>query len=160
MQVNRRRNDARLDRHNRDHGLNCSRRAQGVPGHRFSGTDRHAGGMLAKAGLDGLRLSTIIVLSRGAMRVDVLDLVGMQSRLLQGPAHRSHQSRASWSRLSDVMGIACRAVAHKFGENVASPGLRKFEVFKDQHAGPFAHHKTVARRVKGAAGSLRIIVAA
>ncbi len=160
MQINGGRNDARLDRHDRNDGFNRARRAHCMAGHGFGGTNRYAIGMFAEAGFNGNSLRLVIVRGRGAVGVDVVYLVGSQSRFLQGAAHGAHQAGTAGSRLRLVVGISRRAIANEFGKNVCAPGLCKLQVFQDQHGRTLAHHETVACGIERTAGSLRVIVAA
>src|SRR5579885_3133175 len=93
------------------------------------------------------------------MRIDVVNLLGTQVRFLQGAAHGSYQAFTFRRRLGHVIGIAGRSITYHFCENMRSTRLREFQVFQDQHAGAFAHHKAVASGVERTAGSLRVVIA-
>src|SRR5205085_1837464 len=84
MEINCWRYYARQDGHNGDGCLNGSRGSHCMAGHRLAGTDWYAVGVLAEASFDSLCLCPIIVRSRSAMSIDVVDLVGTQPCFLQG----------------------------------------------------------------------------
>src|SRR3989440_9900654 len=160
MKINCWRYYARQDGHNGDDCLNGSRGSHCMAGHRLAGTDWYAVGVFAEASFDSLCLCPIIVRSRSAMSIDVVDLVGTQPCFLQGAPYSSHQSFSTWRRLGHVICVDCCAVTHQFRENLCSPGPGEIQLFQDEYTRAFAHHKAVACCIEGAAGSLRIIIAA
>src|SRR5579875_685169 len=94
------------------------------------------------------------------MGIDVVNLVGAQVRFLQGAAHGAYEAFAAWRGLGHMISVACRSITNHFRENMRSSRLRKFQVFQNQHAGAFAHHKAIASGVERTAGPLRVVIAA
>ncbi len=108
---------------------------------------------LQRAGLDH------VADGRGcAMSVHVADVVGSELRVFERRHHHAISAIAVLFRLGHVIGIARHTVAHDFRENRCIAFLGVFEGFENQNARTFADHKTVAARVPGTAGVLRIVI--
>ena len=85
LEVDRRRDDAVLDREHGGDRLDAAGRAEQVPGHRLGRADRDAPGVLAEDRLDRLGLDRVVELRRGAVRVDVVDLRRRRARRRGSP---------------------------------------------------------------------------
>src|SRR5260370_41780962 len=103
-------------------GFNGARRSECMSSHGFGGANRQARGIFSEAGFDSLCLCAIIVGSRGAMRVNVVHLVGTQPCFLERPAHCSYEARAARGRFCHMVGISCSSVSHQFTKDLRSPG--------------------------------------
>ena len=71
VQVDSRRNLPVPQRVNRSNRLHRARRAEHMPGHRLRGTDMHLSGVLSEHLLKRRRLSRVIKLRSGSVRVEV-----------------------------------------------------------------------------------------
>ena len=54
--------------------------------------------------------------------------------------------------VGDAIGVGGGAVAHDFAVDRRVPRLGMFELFQDEHAGPFAQHEAVAVVIEGTRG--------
>src|SRR5258708_334013 len=106
VRLDRRRYAPRQDGHDGESGFNSARRSECMSSHGFGGANRQARGIFSEAGLDSLCLCAIIVGSRGAVRVNVVHLVGTQPCFLQRPAHCSYEARATRGRFCHMVGIS------------------------------------------------------
>src|SRR6185437_2377480 len=85
--VDCRRYDAIADDHGADHGFDRARCAQHVAGCRFGGADVDALCGVAKNGLDGAGLVEIVRRRRRAVGIDVLNVLGLQTGVLESALH-------------------------------------------------------------------------
>ena len=92
----------------------------------------------------------------GAVRVDVVDLLGLDAGVLEASAHHAERAVAVFRRAGDVVGVAAHAIAHDLGQNGRAAPLGEFQLFEDQNARAFAHHEAVALRDPRAARLSRV----
>ena len=92
------------------------------------------------------------------MRVDVIDILRLESGVLNGVAHDPIAAIPVFRRRGDMMGVAAHPVSHHLGQNPGAPAPRRLQFFEDQHTRAFSHHESVAILVPGPAGVLRVLV--
>src|SRR6266481_9752823 len=114
--------------------------------------------MLAEQPLDGAELNLVPKRCRGAVRVDVIDLVRRQARALQSIAHRPEGAFAILRGSGQVEGVRRHSVADNFGMDPRSAHSRVLELLEDKDASAFSHHKTVALPVPRSGGARGIVV--
>src|SRR5580704_8376500 len=83
------------------------------------------------------------------MRVDVIDLFGLDLCVLQSIAHDAVGPFAILRRSGEMECISAHAVADDLGENIRAAFLRRFQFLENQNAGTFADHKAIAVAVPG-----------
>ena len=93
------------------------------------------------------------------MRIDVIDIVGLQLGVPNGVAHYAIGAIAVFRRRADVMGVARHAVSHHLGDDARLTALGPFQLFQNQHARAFPYNESIAILVPGAASPPRRIVA-
>ena len=91
--------------------LDAAGRAQGVPGHALGARHRQLARVLAEHLLDHRGLAGVVVLGRGAVRVDVAERVGRDAGVAQRHAHARRAARAGGVGGGLVVGVAGAAVA-------------------------------------------------
>ena len=94
------------------------------------------------------------------MRVEVVDLIRVELRVLQRHAHRALGAFAVRRRLREVVRVARGAVAGDLGVDLRAALLRSLERLEDEDAGALAAEEAVTSLVEGAACLLRLFVAA
>ena len=80
--------------------------------------------IITEHGLDGFGLSYIAQWGRGAMDVDIIDLVGAQPGFFQGKLHALDHPFAGRLRRGDMVGIGIHAGTKEFSINFCSAGDR------------------------------------
>ena len=130
----------------------------GVADHGLGRADRERGRVLAEDPVDRLALAGVVVLRRGAVRVDVVDVgrrdAGVGDRLL----HAARRALAARRRRRDVEGVGAGAVADHLAEDAGAAGLGVLERLQHQDAGALRHHEAVAVAVERAARPLGLVV--
>ena len=106
-------------------------------------------GVRAEDGLDRGRLVAVVEYRRGAMRVDVGDLVWCDAGFLQRALDGAHEARAARSRLGDVVRVCRGAVADQLGIDARATRPRVFFFLQQQHACALSHHEAIALASKG-----------
>src|SRR5690242_3482372 len=109
---------------------------------------------------DGLGFFRVTHGGGGAVRVDVVDLLGVELGVFQRLAHGTRGLRVVRRRLGDVVGVAGGGVAGDLGQDARAALFGARERFEDQRAGTFAAHEPVATLVPRTAGPLRLVIAA
>src|SRR4051794_16623569 len=110
--------------------------------------------MIAERSFDGFRFRFVAKTGGGSVRVDVIDLGGLNSGIAHGVAHHAIPAVSIFRWGSDVVGVGAHAVADDFSQYAGAAGLGVFQFFENKNSGAFANHKTVAVFVPGAAGML------
>ena len=155
--VDRRRRDLVLHRQHREHRLDAAGAAEQVAGHRLGRVDDQLLRVVAEGELDRVGLVHVAQRRRGAVRVEVLDLVGVDAGVAQRGHHRA--LRAVDVRRGHVVGVGAHAEADQLGIDLRAAPLRVLVLLEHQHAGAFAEHEAVAVLVPGTRGGRRIVVA-
>ena len=92
------------------------------------------------------------------MSVDVVDLISIDSCVIERGLHRQGGTFAFLVRRSDMAGIAAGPESGYFSVDRGSTCASGFELFDDNDSGSFREHKAVAFGVEWAAGGFWIFV--
>ena len=93
------------------------------------------------------------------MRINVINLIGVQPRVAQGVAHATQCARAVLSRCSNVVGVSAHAVACEFAVDACAARFGVFVFFEHHYTGAFADDKAIAIFIPRAAGGCGVVVA-
>src|SRR3990170_3744919 len=146
--VNRGRDAAGRNNLGAHKGLDRPGRAHGVPGHRLRARDGQPVGVPAKDVADGVRLELLVQRGRGAVGVDVVDLLGADAGALQCRAHGALVALATLGRCRHVERIGRPAEADHLGDRPRPARERVLELLEHQHRRALGHHEAVAGRVE------------
>ncbi|MNN81234.1 hypothetical protein D3C81_1980390 [compost metagenome] len=94
-------------------------------------------GMLTKNLLDGIGLVQIIELSRGPVRIDVVDIPCIETCLFDSLFHRHRSPQQVLGRGSDVVGIRIVGVAADLGIDRSASLECLIQVFQNQYGAAF-----------------------
>jgi len=114
--------------------------------------------MVAEKTLDRAKLNFIAERGRGAMRIDVVDLVGRQLGAAQCVAHRAKGAVAVLGGRGQMVRVARHAVADDFGVDLGIALFGVLVFLKYDNPGAFAHYKAVAILIPRSRGPRRIVV--
>jgi hypothetical protein len=130
-----------------------------VAGHPFRTAHGQAVRPLAERPLD--RPSLDLVAQRGArgVGVDVVDVIGIQARVVQRLPDRTDGAPPIGVRGGDPVGVVRPAAAEELGVDLRPAPAGVLQVREDDDAGPLAEHEPVAVSIEGAAGRGRVVVA-
>ena len=101
--------------HRADDGLDCAGRSQHVACRRLGRADVDVLGGIAEHGLDRSRLVEVVGGRRRSVRVDVLDVSGLETSVLESPLHGALRSLTIRGGSGQVIRVASRAVSHNLG---------------------------------------------
>ena len=113
---------------------------------------------IAEQPLDGAELDLVAHGRRGAVRVDVVDLAGVDAGALQGGPHAPERAVAILGRGSDVIGVAGEAVADDLTVDACAACLGVLERLEHDDAGAFTHDEAIAVLVVGTRGLGGLVV--
>ena len=130
-----------------------------MTGHRFRRADGNLAGMPAEDALDGDGFDAITQGCRGAVGVDVVDLMRLDPGVAQAILHHAAGTVAVLGWRRNVIGVGAHAVADNFRQDVCAALLGSLQIFQHHNACAFSDHKAVAFAVPGTAGALRRIIA-
>ena len=157
--IDRGRNDPGLDRFQAENAFQCAGGAERVADGAFGAADGNLPGGLAERFFDCKGLVFVIESSAGAVRVDVIDLIGTDAGVPHGDPERFRIALAFGVGTGDVEPIAGGAVADHFAEDDRAASAGVFELFQHEHAGTFGGDEAVAVEVERTARMLRIVIA-
>src|ERR1700736_662940 len=98
---------------------------------------------------DGNGLTLVTERSRGAVRVDVADLLSTDARILNRPPHYTDQTTLGLVRRGHVVSISGHTVADNLGIDMRTALTGVFQFFEDHDSGAFTDHKPIAIKVEG-----------
>ena len=130
-----------------------------VAGGTLGGANDEASGMLAEYRLDGLCFAYVALWRGCAVRVDVGNILWIESAGGQSNPHRSRTTFASGGGGGHVVGVSGVAVTGDLAVDMCVARLGVFKGFQHNDAGAFAHDKAVAPGVERPGGVLWIVVA-
>ena len=147
-----------LDRENGVDRLDASRGAEEVADRRFRRGHADPGDRVAEQAPDGADLDLVTDRGRGAVGVDVVDVAGLDSRVLHRRAHGPVAAVAVRRRRGDVVGIPGKTVAEnlRIDPGAALSGVPEFLEHDD--AGALPHDESVASPVPGPRGAFGLVV--
>src|SRR5690606_13653859 len=97
-------------------------------------------------------------LGTGAMRVEVIDVGGVDTGRGKRPLHGDDRPLAVLRRGGDVEGIRRGTVAEHLGVDACAARLRVLLAFEDEDRGAFSGDEAIAVAVERARGRLWIVV--
>ena len=157
--VDRRMDDAAVDREQCGDRLDSAGRAKQVADHRLGAADRHLARVIAKRDLQRLRLTGVIELSRGAVRVDVVNFASLDACVLQCQRDCLGRRLAGLVRSDLVEGVIGGRVSQHLAIDPSPAIDRMLERFQDQRAGALARYEPIAVAIERTARFLRRVVA-
>src|SRR5580704_15370320 len=98
--------------------------------------------------LDRLSLGEIALLSRSAVRIDIVDLVGIEVAVFEAHPHTLGRAASLWRRRGDVIGVAVGGVTADLGNDVRPALDCSVALFENQRRRSLRHHKSVALLVE------------
>ena len=158
VEIERGRREIVADRQRREDRLDRAGRAEQMADRRFGRGHRHLAGGVAEQPLDRGKLDLVAHRRRGAMRVDIVDIGGIDAGALHRRHHAAIGAVAVLGRRGDVERVARKPVADDLGIDAGAARLGVFEFLQHHHAGPLAHDEAVAVAVIGPRGALGLIV--
>ena len=92
------------------------------------------------------------------MGVDIVEVAGVNLRVMHGYSHRARDLSSFGMRLRHMMRVRRASVADEFTVDWrrAAPGM--FELFEDEHSPTLAHDEPVAVLIEWPAGLLRFVI--
>ena len=144
------RNDVFLNSLDAEHGFHSTGGTEQVAGHRLGGRDVELVGVVAEYVNDGFHLRHVADGGRGAVHVDVVDVLRLHAGILESVLHREDGAETFGVGGGEVVSVGAHAAAGHFGVNLSSAGKCVLEFFKDEHGRAFAHHESVAALREGA----------
>ena len=117
--------------------------------------------MFAESLLDGDGFHFVVELGRGAVRVEIVDILRVQAGVANRLDHGARRAVALRVRGGDVVGIpgqTPRRPSRRGSGRPVRPGV--FQALQDQDAASLAHDESVAFGVERAARVLRVVVPA
>ena len=142
--IDGRRHDIVLHGQYGDHCLDSSGSTKQVARHRLRRRDVELEGCIAKHLLDGLSLGDVAYVGRRAVNIDVVDVLGFHTCILQRVLHDELCTQALRMRGCDVVSICAHAGTNHFGIDLGTASLSVLQFFENQASGTFGHDKSVA----------------
>src|SRR5206468_7424222 len=115
--------------------------------------------VVAEHGLVGPGLGDVAGLGRGAVRIRMAGLLGVDPARLERFPHGPHRALAFRLRGGEVVHVGAGAVTGDLGEDARAARLRVIHVLEQEHHRALAHDEAVASDVERTAGLLRLVVA-
>src|ERR1043166_3647125 len=154
-----RRQAIRLNRLGADCQFDRARGAEHVTSRAFGGADGHLTGVFAEDGLNRLSFGDVALRRRSPVGVDVSNLLRLKPSVPQRYLHAARCPFAFRRRRRQMARVRGISVADDFAVNFRSALFSMVEVYEDETASAFSHHKPIALLVKGPRRVLRIIIA-
>ena len=158
VEIDGRGRHAVADGEQREDRFDRAGRAEKVAGGRLGRGHRHLARGVAEQPLDGLQLDLVAHLRRGAVGVDVVDVVGGDPGALHRHPHAALGAVAILGRRRDVIGVAREAVADDLAIDLRAAGERMLALLEDDDAGALADDEAVAVAVIGSRRLGRTVV--
>ena len=117
-----------------------------------------ASSVLAQRELDHACLARVAEWRRGAVRVDVVDLVGRDAGVCERHPHRAGRATAGRVGLGHVPRVRRDAVAEQLRVDPGATAARMLELLEHENGARFAHHEAVPVGVERPARVLRVVV--
>src|ERR671934_1087028 len=130
-----------------------------MTGHRLGCAYCHIISALAEHLLDSFRFADVAKTCRSGMGINVIDLGGRHTGVLQRQLHSARSTFALRGWRCDVESVGRNSVTGELAINLrtAPPGV--FELLHNHHACAFTHDEAVAVTIERARGALRFVIA-
>ncbi|MPM70353.1 hypothetical protein SDC9_117308 [bioreactor metagenome] len=125
--------------------------------HGLRRADHHLLRVVAQRSLDGIGFVDVTQRCGRAVRVQVIHLIGIHTRIAQRVEHGA--ARAVHAGRSHVTCIGAHAISKQFCIDPGTARLGVFVLFEHHHAGTFTQNKTITVLVPGARGRLGVVIA-
>src|SRR2546423_3012329 len=112
---------------------------------------RHRRELLAEYGFESITLGEVVIAGASAVRIDVTNRFGFDSRAMQSALHSLGRTRALWMRGSGVMGITACAPAGEPRQDRRATFSRVFFRLEHDHCRPFSEAHARSPRIEWAA---------
>src|SRR6202042_2149392 len=109
--------------------------AEHVPGHRLGRRDWDLVCRVAEDLLERARLREVVERRPGAVRVDVLDVLGTYTGAFERTTHAAHGTVATRLRRGDVVRVGGRRIADQLRMDGCAPRDRMLAFFQHEHRG-------------------------
>src|ERR1041384_7356228 len=119
-----------------------------MAGHGFCRTDRELPRMLTERLFDGHRLELVVIRRRGAMRVDITNILRLGSRIGERLLHYAHGAGSCLVRHRDMKCIASHAIPDQLAIDAGAASFREFKLFEDHDSRAFTDHKSIAIQIE------------
>src|SRR6185436_2089064 len=147
-----------LQRQQCEHGLDRAGCRQRVPDHRLVRGNRNRFGPLSKHRRNAEIFHLVVLGGAGAMRVDVVDVLGQEPGILDGAADASDDRLAVGARAGAVERVRHLAAAGENAEDVRAARDGGIVALEHERGGAFGHDEAVAVLGKRLCRRLRRIV--
>ena len=114
--------------------------------------------MVAEHRVDGGALVGVAHVGGGAVGVDVLHILRLQTGLLQRQRHALGAALSAGTGGGDVEGVVVVSTGQNFSVDLRAASLGVLQCLQHQRAAALAHDEAVAVLVKGLAGVSRVVV--
>ena len=133
-----------------EHGnqLEGTRRRHSVPRHGFRGADWNLPRGVAEHVMERERLGAIVLNGRRPVRIDVANLLGVNSGIGKRARYRARRPPRVRMHIGHTVGVVGRAVPGELAIDVRASPSRPFGLLEDQHAGAFAEHEPIAMPIE------------
>src|SRR5256714_8012057 len=158
MVVDGRRNYPVLDHHRADDCFDSAGGAKHVTRRRLGRADVDVLGGVAEHGLDGSRLVEVVGGRRRPVRVDVLNISGLETSVLESALHGALGSLAIWRWRGQMIRVASRAVSPNLGVDGSAAFQRVLQFLEDQDTRALAHDESIAGGIERSGCGFRRIV--
>ena len=98
-------------------------------------------------------------MSRRAVHVDVVDVLGLHASIFQCVLHHELGSQSLGVRGGDVVGVGTHASTNHLGIDLGTASLGMLQFLQDEASGTLGHDESVAAGAEGSAGLLGLVVA-
>src|ERR1022692_3888428 len=122
----------------------AARRGNGVTDLALVRGYHQTSGIRAERAFDGGGLDGVVLGGRGAVRRDVVHLLGGKGGLPQSNRNGLRFGAAIRGRIGQRVGIQAGAIARELGVDTRAAQLGALESFQHHRAAAFAHHEAVA----------------
>ena len=141
------------------HGLYGTGGTEQVAGHGLRRRDVQFVGCVAEDFLDGLGLRDVAHMGRGAVHIDVVDVLGLHAGILQGVLHHQLGTQSLGMGGGDVVSVGTHAGTYHLGVDLRTASLGMLQLLEDETAGTLGHDESVARGAERTAGLLGLVIA-
>src|SRR4051812_21535377 len=114
-----------------------------MPRDRLGGADRDFISQLAERDLERERFAFVVQRRARAMRIDVVNITAVQSRIFERVLYGSCRAFAGFERRSHMVGVGGMPIALNFGVDMCAACLRVFEFFENENSSAFGDDEAV-----------------